>query len=208
MTFAAAGPVALRLSPYQTTPRPSATLDVVRTHVRRAPERARPAIRTSGWLGDSADAMTRALTWNTIYAPDLGRVLTPTSRDFVCREREGFYGQWALHLGTRSSLPGSSAWLDPAYAEGIFDQIIEQATPSGMLPNRVSDDKGRTDDRSQPPVGAYTVLKAYLGSGLTDATRRHGAAADQLSGAESVARLVVAGADRAVRPAGLGFRPG
>ena len=41
-----------------------------------------------------------------------------------------------------------------------------------MLPNRVSDDKGRTDDRSQPPVGAYTVLKAYLGSGLSSLTRR------------------------------------
>jgi putative isomerase len=131
-----------------------------------------PRLRTGGWLGDSADAMTRALTWNTIYAPDLGRVLTPTSRDFVCREREGFYGRWALHTWDTFFTGLVAGWVDPAYAEGIFAQILDQADARGMLPNRVSDDKGRTDDRSQPPVGAYTVLKAYLGSGLSARTRR------------------------------------
>ncbi|MEV4619164.1 trehalase family glycosidase [Asanoa sp. NPDC049573] len=133
---------------------------------------AAPRIHTAGWLGDSADAMTRALTWNTVYAPDLGRVLTPTSRDFVCQQREGFYGSWALHTWDTFFTGLVAAWVDPAYAEGIFAQILDQADPSGMLPNRVSDDKGRTDDRSQPPVGAYTVLKAYLGSGLSPRTRR------------------------------------
>jgi hypothetical protein len=116
--------------------------------------------------------MTRALTWNTIFAPDLGRILTPTSRDFVCREREGFYGSWALHTWDTFFTGLVAAWVDPAYAQGIFGQILEHATAGGMLPNRVSDDRGRTDDRSQPPVGAYTVLKAYLGSGLSDRTRR------------------------------------
>ncbi|GAA1863353.1 MGH1-like glycoside hydrolase domain-containing protein [Asanoa iriomotensis] len=131
-----------------------------------------PRLRTGGWLGDSGDAMSRALTWNTIYAPDLGRVLTPTSRDFVCAEREGFYGRWALHTWDTFFTGLVAGWVDPAYAEGIFAQILDQADARGMLPNRVSDDKGRTDDRSQPPVGAYTVLKAYLGSGLSARTRR------------------------------------
>ncbi|GFJ95995.1 MGH1-like glycoside hydrolase domain-containing protein [Phytohabitans rumicis] len=39
------------------------------------------------------------------------------------------------------------------------------------MPNRVSDERGRTDDRSQPPVGAYTMLKSYLSTGLSDETR-------------------------------------
>jgi glycogen debranching enzyme len=116
--------------------------------------------------------MTRALTWNTVYAPDLRQVLTPTSRDFVCRERDGFYGRWALHTWDTFFTGLVAAWIDPAYAEGIFGQILDRAGRDGMLPNRVSDDKGRTDDRSQPPVGGYTVLKAYLGSGLSDRTRR------------------------------------
>ncbi|GAA5179302.1 hypothetical protein GCM10023322_08900 [Rugosimonospora acidiphila] len=153
-----------------------ATADVaaaVAARIEPAAARADVALpRTSGWLGAAGDAMTRALTWNTIYAPDLGRVLTPTSRDFVCREREGFYGRWALHTWDSFFTGLVAAWVDPAYAEGIFDQILSEAGGDGMLPNRVSDDKGRTDDRSQPPVGAYTVLKAYLGSGLSDQTRR------------------------------------
>jgi putative isomerase len=142
----------------------------------RVEDSAASAVRlcTDGWLGTAGDAMTRALTWNTIYVPQLHRVLTPTSRDFVCREREGFYGRWALHTWDTFFTGLVAGWVDPAYAEGIFGQILDWAGPDGMLPNRVSDDRGRTDDRSQPPVGGYTVLKAYLGSGLSDQTRRRG----------------------------------
>jgi putative isomerase len=128
-------------------------------------------LRSGGWLGDAADAYVRSVTWNTIYAPDLGRVLTPTSRDFVCAERDGFYGRWALHTWDTFFTGLVASWIGPAYAGGIFGQILDQASHDGMLPNRVSDDGGRTDDRSQPPVGALTVLTAYLGSGLSDATR-------------------------------------
>ncbi|HEY1177343.1 MAG TPA: hypothetical protein VGF17_14400, partial [Phytomonospora sp.] len=136
---------------------------------RTAAEAARP--RSSGWLGDAADAMTRALTWNTIHAPDTGKVLTPTSRDFVSRERDGFYGSWALHTWDTFFTGLVASWLDPAYGAGIFAQIADHVCAGGMLPNRVSDDGGTTEDRSQPPVGAHTVLTAYLGGGLSEETR-------------------------------------
>jgi len=139
---------------------------------REAAEAARP--RSGGWLGDAADAMTRALTWNTIHAPDTGRILTPTSRDFVSRERDGFYGSWALHTWDTFFTGLVASWLDPAYGAGIFAQIADHVCAGGMLPNRVSDDGGTTEDRSQPPVGAYTVLKAYLGSGLSEESRDRG----------------------------------
>jgi hypothetical protein len=162
-----------------------ADAEAVAARVERAGAQADAArLRTSGWLGSAGDAMTRALTWNTVYAPDLGRVLTPTSRDFVCRERDGFYGRWALHTWDTFFTGLVAGWVDPAYAEGIFGQILSQAGPDGMLPNRISDDKGRTDDRSQPPIGGYTVLKAYLGSGLSVETRRR----ELLSGAYPVLR--------------------
>ncbi|NEE00086.1 MGH1-like glycoside hydrolase domain-containing protein [Phytoactinopolyspora halotolerans] len=128
-------------------------------------------MRTGGWLGNAGDAYTRSVTWNTIYAPDIDRVLTPTSRDFVCAEREGFYGRWALHVWDTFFTGLVAGWIDSSYALGIFRQILDQADERGMLPNRVSDERGRTDDRSQSPVGGITVLKAYLGSGLSDETR-------------------------------------
>lgn len=138
------------------------------------PDRFEPVpdeLRTSGWLGESGAAITRALTWNTVYAPTLGRIVTPASRDFVSREREGFYGSIAIHAWDSLFAGMLAGLLDPRYAHGIFAQVIEQATPAGFLPNRVSDDRGRTEDRSQPPVGALAVLRAYLASGLSDATR-------------------------------------
>ncbi|MGW3131892.1 MGH1-like glycoside hydrolase domain-containing protein [Streptomyces sp. NPDC001123] len=131
----------------------------------------RTSLRSTGWLGDAADALTRAVTWNTVYAPDIGRVLTPTSRDFVCAERKGFYGTWALHAWDTFFTGLVASAVDRDYARGIFEQILPYADETGMIPNRVSDDRGRTDDRSQPPVGALTVYQAYLAGGLGPGTR-------------------------------------
>ncbi|NUR71434.1 MAG: hypothetical protein HOU81_11485 [Hamadaea sp.] len=129
------------------------------------------AIGSSGWLGRSAEGYQRALTWNTVIRTDLARVITPTSRDFVHAGRRGFYGTWALHGWDTFFCGLTATWIDHDYARGIYDQMLEQATDRGMVPNRVSDERGRTDDRSQPPVGAYTVFKSYLSSGLSDETR-------------------------------------
>ncbi|MEU0567166.1 trehalase family glycosidase [Nonomuraea sp. NPDC005983] len=128
-------------------------------------------IRTSGWLAEAGDPYQRSVTWNTIYAPDLARVLTPTSRDFVSADRGGFYGTWALHTWDTFFTGLVAAWTDRDYARGIFEQIFDHADEHGMLPNRVSDERGRTADRSQPPVGALSVLAAYLGGGLGEQTR-------------------------------------
>ncbi|MER5529367.1 trehalase family glycosidase [Streptomyces sp. NPDC002677] len=136
---------------------------------RAAADRTR--LCSTGWLGEAAPALTRAVTWNTIYAPDLGRVLTPTSRDFVCAERKGFYGTWALHAWDTFFTGLAASAVDRDYARGIFGQILPYADEAGMIPNRISDERGRTDDRSQPPVGALTVHQAYLAGGLSPGTR-------------------------------------
>ncbi|MEO3749405.1 trehalase family glycosidase [Streptomyces sp. B6B3] len=133
-----------------------------------------PRLESGGWLGEAAAAATRAVTWNTVYVPDLDRVLTPTSRDFVSVDRRGFYGTWALHAWDTFFTGLAASVIDRDYARGVFEQILPFAVgESGMIPNRVSDDRGRTDDRSQPPVGALTVFRAYLAGGLCDATRDH-----------------------------------
>lgn len=147
--------------------------DVETVLAARRAEAERTLPRSGGWLGDAAAAAARAVTWNTIYAPDLGRVLTPTSRDFVAKHRNGFYGTWALHAWDTFFTGLMASTVDRDYARGIFGQMLPFADAAGMIPNRVSDDRGTTTDRSQPPVGALTVHKAYLASGLSDATRDH-----------------------------------
>lgn len=137
----------------------------------RRTESDRTRLRSGGWLGAAASALTRAVTWNTIYAPDIDRVLTPTSRDFVSAERKGFYGTWALHAWDTFFTGLAASAVDRDYARGVFGQILPYADEAGMIPNRISDDGGRTDDRSQPPVGALTVYQAYLAGGLSPGTR-------------------------------------
>ncbi|MEU4513730.1 trehalase family glycosidase [Nonomuraea wenchangensis] len=150
---------------------PGSARDVGRELARRRAQAERTAPRSRGWLGDAASAATRAVTWNTIYAPDLGRVLTPTSRDFVSAQRKGFYGTWALHAWDTFFTGLVASTVDREYAREIFGQILPFADAAGMIPNRVSDERGTTADRSQPPVGALTVHKAYLAGGLSDDTR-------------------------------------
>lgn len=161
-----AGTVELVLAPVG-----AAVGDVGAVLADRRAEAERILPRSGGWLGDAAAAAARAVTWNTIYAPDLNRVLTPTSRDFVSRRRKGFYGTWALHAWDTFFTGLMASTVDRDYARAIFSQILPFADAAGMVPNRVSDDRGTTADRSQPPVGALTVHKAYLASGLDDTTR-------------------------------------
>ncbi|MFJ3775955.1 amylo-alpha-1,6-glucosidase [Streptomyces sp. NPDC090075] len=162
------GTVYLRVAPAGTPGTVDGTPAVLAAR-RAATDRTR--LRSGGWLGAAADALTRAVTWNTVYAPDLGRVLTPTSRDFVCAERKGFYGTWALHAWDTFFTGLAASAVDRDYARGIFGQILPYADAAGMIPNRISDERGRTDDRSQPPVGALTVYQAYLAGGLSSETR-------------------------------------
>lgn len=169
-TFEFAGDIDLVVAPDGMS---CGAVDVAAVLAARRAEAERVLPRSGGWLGDAAAAATRAVAWNTIYAPDLGRVLTPTSRDFVAKHRNGFYGSWALHAWDTFFTGLMASIVDRDYARGIFGQILPFADADGMIPNRVSDDRGITTDRSQPPVGALTVHKAYLASGLSDATRDH-----------------------------------
>lgn len=114
---------------------------------RAAADAVRPT--SGGWYRDAADALTRAVTWNTIHAPDLDRVITPTSRDFVSVERQGFYGTWALHAWDTFFTGLVASVVDRDYARGILAQILPFADAAGMIPNRVSDERGTTWDRSQ-----------------------------------------------------------
>ncbi|MHA7984455.1 amylo-alpha-1,6-glucosidase [Rathayibacter sp. CAU 1779] len=138
----------------------SAESTVARVAAARTHAETREAA-TGGWLEDAGQAMSRAVTWNVVYAPDLRRVLVPTSRDFVSAERQGFYGTWAIHAWDSFFTALAASAFDRRLGTTIVRQVLETAEPSGMIPNRVSDDKGVTRDRSQPPVGAITVLEQY-----------------------------------------------
>ena len=120
--------------------------------------RAGFAARTSG---PAAGAEVRAaietvLGWNTIYDPAGGRVISPVSRiwnvnwgGYVLFDWDTFFAATMASLGSR----------DLAYANAM--EMLNEATPAGFVPNFARAGGWKSWDRSQPPVGAITILDLH-----------------------------------------------
>jgi putative isomerase len=121
-------------------------------------------LRSGGWLADAAAGLSRVVAWNTIWEPQGGRVCTPVSRDW-CRDYNGF-GPHVLFCWDTFFCALLAALESPALARANLRAILQEATPEGFIPNFGSAN-GASLDRSQPPVGAYCVLK-LLTAGTLD----------------------------------------
>lgn len=130
---------------------------------RRAAEHAQTTLRSEGWLADAAEGLTRAIAWNTIWEPIKGRICTPVSRDWC---KGDFFGSYVLFDWDTFFCALMIAWEDPALAAANVRAILQEVTPQGFVPN-FGCEFGPSEDRSQPPVGAYCVLKLYRGASLT-----------------------------------------
>jgi len=103
-----------------------------------------------------ADAIQTVLGWDTIYEPEKRRVLSPVSRiwsvgwgGYVLFDWDTFFAATLASVGSR----------DLAYANAI--EICREATPAGFIPNYARAGNWKSSDRSEPPVGAITVLGLY-----------------------------------------------
>jgi Mannosylglycerate hydrolase MGH1-like glycoside hydrolase domain len=101
------------------------------------------------------DAMQTVLAWNVIYSPTLNMVIVPVSRlwnvtwkGWVLFDWDTYFSAYMLSLSDK----------DLAYSNAIA--VTDQITPGGFIPNFGSG-LGRSDDRSEPPVGAYFVSQIY-----------------------------------------------
>ncbi len=108
-----------------------------------------------GNLKDLYDAMQTVLAWNVIYSPSLNMVIVPVSRlwnitwkGWVLFDWDTYFSAYMLSLSSK----------DLAYSNAIA--VTNQITPGGFIPNFGSG-LGRSDDRSEPPVGAYFVSQIY-----------------------------------------------
>jgi putative isomerase len=98
------------------------------------------------------DAMQICLAWDTIYDPFRDRVISPVSRIWSCNNGGWVLFDWDTYF---------AAWMagleDKELAYSNACAITELATERGMIPGMTRANGLRTDDRSQPPVGAMTV---------------------------------------------------
>jgi hypothetical protein len=106
--------------------------------------------------GPIVDAIETTLGWDTIYEPTKRRVISPVSRvwsvnwgGYVLFDWDTFFAATLAGIGDR----------DLAYSNAI--EILREETPQGFVPNYARPGGWKSFDRSEPPVGAITVLDLY-----------------------------------------------
>jgi len=102
------------------------------------------------------DAIETTLGWDTIYEPEKQRVISPVSRvwsvnwgGYVLFDWDTFFAATMASIGDK----------DLAYANTL--ETLREETPQGFVPNYARAGNWKSTDRSEPPVGAITVLGLY-----------------------------------------------
>jgi putative isomerase len=102
------------------------------------------------------DAIETTLGWDTIYEPSHERVVSPVSRvwsvnwgGYVIFDWDTFFAATMAGIGDR----------DLAYANAL--ETLREETSEGFVPNYARGGGWKSFDRSEPPVGAITVLGLY-----------------------------------------------
>ena len=105
---------------------------------------------------DIAAAIETVLGWDTIFDPTQARVISPVSRvwsvgwgGYVLFEWDTFFAASLAAIGDR----------DLAYANAL--EALRESTADGFVPNYARPGGWKSFDRSEPPVGAITLLDLY-----------------------------------------------
>jgi len=132
------------------------TLEVIQAAIARAKAAYEKSIKDAGANGPILDAIETTLGWDTIYEPEKGRVISPVSRvwsvgwgGYVLFDWDTFFAATMARMGSK----------DLAYANAL--EILREETPEGFVPNYARAGGWKSFDRSEPPVGAITVLGLY-----------------------------------------------
>lgn len=112
-----------------------------------------------GNIEDVSSAVIEGIKWNTIYKDNYPHICSPVSREWCVGWGGYVLFDWDTFF-TALMIASESKHL--AYSN--IRAIIAEATESGFVPNFGSS-SGKSEDRSQPPVGSYCIFRVYLQHG-------------------------------------------
>jgi putative isomerase len=132
------------------------SLEQIRSAIEMERRSYQKTIAGSGAAGPILDAIETTLGWDTIYDPEKQRVISPVSRvwsvgwgGYVLFDWDTFFAATMAGMGDK----------DLAYANAL--EILGEQTRQGFVPNYARAGGWKSSDRSEPPVGAITVLGLY-----------------------------------------------
>ena len=132
------------------------SLDEIRAAIEKQRSAYEESIKAAGANGPILDAIETTLGWDTIFEPEKERVVSPVSRvwsvhwgGYVVFDWDTFFAASMAGIGDK----------DLAYADAI--EVLREETPQGFVPNYARAGGWKSFDRSEPPVGAITVLGLY-----------------------------------------------
>ena len=131
-------------------------LSEIQTVVARQRDAYESRVKSAGANGPILNAIESTLGWDTIYEPEKGRVFSPVSR--VWSVGWGGYVLFDWDTFFAATMAGISD-KDLAYANAL--ETLREETPEGFVPNFARAGGWKSFDRSEPPVGAITVLGLY-----------------------------------------------
>ncbi|MFZ2055432.1 MAG: trehalase family glycosidase [Candidatus Aminicenantales bacterium] len=117
-------------------------------------------VKVDGLFRGAAEAITNNLFWMILYQPDHHRLFAPAGRRWIFPRPSGATDHWTIFewdsFFNALEVSIESSW----HVREITAAVLETQYPNGNIPNWRSRFSG-TPDRSQPPVGAYVVLKLF-----------------------------------------------
>jgi hypothetical protein len=132
------------------------SLDEIIAAIARQRDAYKESVKAAGPNRPILSAIETTLGWDTIYDPEKQRVVSPVSRvwsenwgGYVIFDWDTFFAATMAGIGDR----------DLAYADAI--ETLRESTAQGFVPNYARAGGWKSSDRSEPPVGAITVLDLY-----------------------------------------------
>jgi putative isomerase len=132
------------------------TLQEVRNIINQELQTYTKSLEKNPQLSSVLNAIETIVAWDTIYEPGGRRVITPVSRLWNMGWGGYVLFDWDTFFAADLAAAGSR---DLACANVL--EILNEVTPEGFVPNYGRPGNWKSFDRSEPPVGAITVLGLY-----------------------------------------------
>ena len=117
-------------------------------------------VKVRGLFAGVPEAVTNSLHWTVLYQPGSHRLYMPAGRTWIFPRPDGGRDDWTIFSGNSFLNALELALESQKLALDALKAVLETQYPNGNIPNWRGRSSGSAD-RSQPPVGAFVILKLF-----------------------------------------------